>query len=417
METSLNVVIYSALFLGLYFEIFLVYTYVEKKGRFALPPRGKPALDAYPSTTIIVPAWNEERTLSTTIESLLALDYPKERLNIMIIDDGSSDDTLRVARRFLSSSSPHVSVFTKENGGKHTALNFALARIDTELIGCLDADSSVSPDALTAIIPHFDDPEVMAVTPSVQVRSPKGVLERMQAAEYMLGQFTRKIFSLLDGLYVTPGPFSIYRRSVFERIGGFAEGYQTEDMEMALRMQSHRFRIENAHGALVLTAPPKTLLALYRQRVRWVSGFLKNVCFRYRHMILNRRYGNLGLFTLPFALVSIVVALFFSGLYVKNIFLILDHQFAKVAALGFDALGRLPSFDWFFINLTPSRLIMYLLLATTVTLLFMGKRMVTRRLTPSVDMLYFIFLYGLVAPFWLVRSLYNLASAKEARWR
>ena len=110
-------------------------------------------------------------------------------------------------------------VFTKENGGKHTALNFAILNTTSDLIGCLDADSFVDPQALQEIIPYFDNNTVMAVTPSVQIHKPDNVLQKLQATEYMIGAFTRKVFSRINGLYVTPGPFSIYRKDIFDKIG------------------------------------------------------------------------------------------------------------------------------------------------------------------------------------------------------
>ena len=403
------------LFLTLYFEVFLLTTYFESKEQFERSSTMPRMPGKHPSVTIVVPAWNEASTLSGTINSLLALDYPKQKLHIIIVDDGSTDDTLAIAEQFTVS--PQVKVLHKENGGKYTALNLALTHTTTDLIGCLDADSYVERDALKAIIPYFDDEEVMAVTPSVQIHEPDNILRRIQAAEYMVGEFTRKIFSRINGLYVIPGPFSIYRKKIFATIGTFVHGYGTEDMEMALRMQSHRMKIENAHNALVFTVSPKTPYALYRQRVRWVSGFLKNAFFQYRYMFLNKKYGNLGLLTMPFAFASIFIALSFSALYVWNLGRFFHTKYLEYSALGFPTRFHWFNFDWFSLNLEFHRLVIYLLFFATVFLLFMGGYIVKNRFHFSRDMFYFILLYGFLAPFWLVRSLYNLITAKEAHWR
>ena len=415
MDTFLTILIYALLFLTMYFEVFLLLTYVEERDQFEISDTPNRMPGKYPSVTIVVPAWNEGETILGTVHSLLALDYPKDRLKVFIIDDGSTDDTLLVARRF--DGHPQIRVFSKENGGKFTALNLGLAHATTDLIGCLDADSYVASNALKEIIPYFDNAEVMAVTPSVQIHQPDNVLRRIQAAEYMIGQFTRKVFSRINGLYVTPGPFSIYRRSVFSIVGGFVHGYSTEDMEMALRLQSHRMKIENAHTALVYTVSPASPSALYKQRVRWVSGFLKNAFFAYRHMFFNPRFGNLGMLTMPIAFFSIFIALFFSGMYVRNLIKIGYEKYLQYSALGLHYSFGLPQFDWFSVNLEFRRLLIYCLLFTTVFFVLMGTRMVLKRFTFTRDMLYFLLLYGLIAPFWLMRSLYNLVTAKEARWR
>lgn len=415
MDNFFTLPIYVILFLTMYFEVFMLVTYFEESAEFKITPKIPRMPGKYPSVTIIVPAWNEGITILGTVESLLQLDYPKDKLTIFIIDDGSTDNTLEVAQTF--NGHPQVRVFTKENGGKFTALNLGLLHATTDLIGCLDADSFVAPDALMEIIPYFDNTEVMAVTPSVQIHNPDNVLRRVQAAEYMIGEFTRKVFSRINGLYVTPGPFSIYRRNVFEKIGGFVHGYNTEDMEMALRLQSHRMKIENAHTALVYTVSPATPIALYNQRVRWVSGFLKNAFFEYRHMFFNKKYGNLGMLTMPFAFFSIFIALFFSAMYVRNLITHGYEKYLEYSALGFHFSAQIPQFEWFSFNLEFRRLIVYCLLFTTIFFVLMGARMVLRRFAFTRDMLYFLLLYGLIAPFWLIRSLFNLVSAKEARWR
>lgn len=407
--------VYILLFLTLYFEVFLLVTYFEESESFVRTISLTRSKEKYPSVTIVVPAWNESTTIEGTINSLLELDYPKDLLQFYIIDDGSTDDTLEVARRFEVN--PQVHVFTKENGGKHTALNFAIAHSTSDLIGCLDADSFVDQRALQEIIPYFDNEVVMAVTPSVQIHKPDNILRKLQATEYMIGEFTRKVFSRINGLYVTPGPFSIYRKNIFEKIGGFVHAYGTEDMEMALRMQANRMKIENAHTAFVYTVAPRTPRALYKQRVRWVSGFLKNAFFSYRHMFLDKKYGNLGLLVLPFAFVSIFIAIFFSTLYLTSLIRIGYEKYVEYSAIGFNFNFHIPRFDWFSINLEFRTLIIYILFFTTMFFVFMGIRMAKNRFVLSIDMFYFLLLYGIIAPFWLVRSLFNLITAKEASWR
>ena len=415
MDTFFTFPIYVLLFLTMYFEVFMLLTYFEEKEQFQLSTQPLRMPGKYPSVTIVVPAWNEGETILGTVHSLLALDYPKDRLTIFIVDDGSTDNTLEVAKRFEGH--PQIRVFTKENGGKFTALNLGLTHATSDLIGCLDADSFVASNALKEIIPYFDNQEIMAVTPSVQIHNPDNILRRVQAAEYMIGEFTRKVFSRINGLYVTPGPFSIYRRKIFATVGGFVHGYNTEDMEMALRLQSHQMRIENAHTALVYTVSPATPRALYNQRVRWVSGFLKNAFFKYRHMFFNPKYGNLGMLTMPFAFFSIFIALFFCAMYVRNLGHLAYERYLQYSALGFHLRLDWPQFDWFSLNLEFRRLVVYCLFFTTIFFILMGTRMVLKRFTLTRDMLYFLLLYGLIAPFWLVRSLWNLITSREARWR
>ena len=196
--------VFVCLFLALYFEVFLLISFLESKPnkKTARKPR------RFPTVTIVVPSFNEERTIGATLTSLLALEYPKEKLEIVVVDDGSKDGTAAVAQEYAKNH-PQISYVHKENGGKYTALNFAIERSTAELIGCLDADSYVSPDSLIEVVKKFeDDQEAHAIMPAMKVAEPKSMLERMQAVEYTFGVFYKKMFDNIGALNVLPGPFS-----------------------------------------------------------------------------------------------------------------------------------------------------------------------------------------------------------------
>src|SRR3989344_1465349 len=258
--------LYVCLFVALYFEVFLMISFFEKR-----PSKKDRSLPAYyPSVSMLVPCFNEERTLASTIDSLLAMQYPEEKLEIVVIDDGSSDGTATIAEAYAKKYPSQVSFLKKRNGGKYTALNLGIERSEGELIGCLDADSFAAPDAL------------------------------MEAV---------KMFGNLSAINVLPGPFSMYRREVFEKIGVFRHAHNTEDMEIAFRMHANNLRIIKAHTTYVYTTVPTTVRSRLRQRTRWSQGFLQNAR-DYKYMFFNNRYGNFGMLVLPFALSAFV-----SGIY------------------------------------------------------------------------------------------------------
>jgi len=411
----MDIITYSVLFISLYFQVFLFVTLIQKYGnikdersrRKELSKRG-----TWPSTTIIVPAFNEEKTIGKTLESLLALDYPADKLNVVVVSDGSTDRTAEVARTYTDK---RITVYEKENGGKYSALNYAIERTKTEFIGCLDADSFVTPQALKIIMLYFDKKEVMAVCPSVQIWKAEKLLQKIQATEFLIGALTKKIFTFLGAVYVTPGPFSIYRKTVFEKIGGFRHGYSTEDMEMALRMQSHHMIIETAQDALIYTVAPSSLYALYKQRVRWVSGHLKNTILSYRFMLFKRAYGHLGMLTLPFAFVSVITAIFFFGYSVYTFGNFISDLVTRVFYMGIN--WSAPTFEWFFVGSGMKRMLIYYMVVLLAIYLMMASRLTHRRFHVSTGMIYFFFMYGIIAPFWLGKSLWNLLRAKEVPWR
>ncbi|MBI2048188.1 MAG: glycosyltransferase family 2 protein [Parcubacteria group bacterium] len=416
MEFIFTFIFFIALFIILFFEVFLLVTYFENKKSFtrlrAIPSIGTNS--TFPSVTIIVPCLNEGGTLSKTVGSLLALTYPQEKVSIFIVDDGSTDNTVEVARTFLTDS--RVKYFYKENGGKYSALNLGLEHATSELVGCLDADSFVSPDALTHIVRAFQNIEVMAVTPAIKVYEPRTIIQKIQETEYMLGILFKKLLACINAQYVTPGPFSVYRRSVFETAGTFKHAHQTEDMEMALRMHSKHLRIENALDAEVYTTAPKTVGKILNQRLRWTYGFMKNTS-DYRFMLFRKRYGNLGVFSLPFALISLLIVLYTAFYVLWKIGDFLMTKIIEVATVGFLTPLQSIELSWFFVHTETISIIVFLSIFLFIILLSLSVVRVRGGMKLKTSDAYFILLYSLIVPLWTARAVVKLFSWVPVKWR
>lgn len=401
---------YASLFVALYFEVFMLINFLEKRSSLKQEETLMP--QRLPTITVIVPAYNEEKTVVKTVFSLLKLDYPKEKLRIIVVDDGSTDKTPEVLRRFRGHK--RVTLLHKQNGGKYTALNSGIAISKSELIGCLDADSFVPPDTLGKIIPYFNDEKTMAVTPAMKIHRPDRFIRRVQSDEYDLGIFMKKCFSILHSITVTPGPFSIFRRQVFDNLGPFRAAHNTEDLEIAMRMQKNFYGIRNAHTAMVYTVGPGTIRKLYRQRVRWIYGFLANM-IDYRVLLFNRKYKHLGMFTLPGLVLSIIM--FFLSLAIG---LWSINKFIWQKILEFQAVGlHWPAwrFDW--INFTTdAKLLLFLILfGSTIALAMAGRRISEKKTSFSFHIIYFPIAYVILSIFWLSRAVLNVAIAEQAKWR
>lgn len=390
----------------------MLITFLEKRETLKKEESLVPSL--LPSVTIIVPVYNEETTVTTTVFSLLKLDYPKDKLKIIIVNDGSTDGTDRIIKRFKNNR--RVEIIQKRNGGKYTALNVGIARTESEMVGCLDADSFVPPDTLKKIVPYFENEKTMAVTPAIKIHRPDGFIRQVQSNEYNLGIFMKKCFSQLDSVTVTPGPFSIFRKEVFDTLGPFKEAHNTEDLEIALRMQKNFYRIANAHNAVVYTVGPDSLRKLYRQRVRWLNGFLAN-SLEYRSLFFNRKYGHLGVFALPMAFASIALFLVAIFTMLWNLGLTVERKLLEVQSVGWQWPEFDFRFDWFFVNTDSSTFIGLLLFAGSILLITYGKKISEKKFHFSPHTLYFPFVYGFFSIFWLLRAIYNTALSKESRWR
>ncbi|MFZ3043977.1 MAG: glycosyltransferase family 2 protein [Minisyncoccia bacterium] len=410
---SPDVLTYPFLFIAIFFESFVLVTLLSKPARSA---RTRMPGAETPSVAIIVPCWNEAGTVAATCESLLALEYPKEKLEIILVDDGSTDATPEAMARFAEH--PQVRIITKENGGKHTALNIGIASTDAEFIGCLDADSFVEPDALREVIPCFARVEVAAVTAAMSVHAPKNMLQHMQNAEYTFGITLRHVLASVNGLYVTPGPFSFYRHSTLKELGGFRHAHQTEDMEMALRIQRAGYEIENAPRARVYTKSPDTILKLVKQRTRWTTGFLRNVLGDYRGLIGSRKHGVLGMLVLPVAVIAIVSSiLLFSVALIQLAHTILTALQIRIGIPLSYTLMPHGSFDWFYFPANFYTILGVITLMTSLTLIMIGKRVSKTPGQIGLGLISYTFLYGLVAPLWLVRATADVTFGKNRDWK
>ena len=414
MELLFTSFLYTFLFVVLYFQVFLILTLIEHKESLDVTVDGSDTLARKPSVTIIVPIFNEEKTVVKTVLSLLDLNYPKDKLFVMVVDDGSKDNSWNVVQQFKDN--PQVLLHKKENGGKYTALNYAIEHATSELIGCLDADSFVDSEALIHMMPYFDNPEAAAVTPSLKIQNPDSILGMVQSAEYSMGVFTRKILGLLDAQYVTPGPFSIFRREVFSKVGMYKHAHNTEDLEMALRLQEQHYRITNAHKAVVYTVGPRTLYKLYKQRVRWTGGFIQNT-LDYKRMILNPKYGNLGLLVLPLAMYSIAGSMIFLCYNVYTFTTNVIREIERLNIVGFNWDFHAFTLEWYFYNLQTTFFLGVFAISVVLFAIWYGKRLTGIKDKQSFDFIYFLLIYSLISPLWLVTSVYNTIIKRDAAWR
>jgi len=411
---NVELIVYPFIIAALYFEVFLLLTFLSAPAR---ERRVRAVVSHTPTVAMIVPCWNEQDSIIGTVNSLLSLDYPEDKLSVVVVNDGSTDNSAEVLKVFEGH--PRVTIIHQANGGKHTALNAGIdAATNAELVGCLDADSFVEKDALREIISYFDDPKVAATTVAMSVHEPKTMLESMQNAEYIMGIGLRHALSVVNGIYVTPGPFSLYRRDIVQKVGGFKHGHQAEDMEMALRLQREGYWIENAVKARVYTNVPATLKKLVKQRTRWTSGFLRNVIYDYRDLVGNPQYGTLGLLVLPLGFAAIAGGVLLFGLAV---FLTLSnlskaYLVAHDVPLAFTLTPRL-SLEWFYLPVTAMTLLAVVAAVGSIIFIVIGKH-VSR--TPSkigFGIVGYLLVYGLVAPFWLVRAMFDVATGTHRAWR
>lgn len=400
----IEILVYFAIFVGLYFTIFLFSVYFTNQKKIYKEPKKK----IFPLVCLIVPCYNEAKNIGKTLHSLLNLDYPKDKLEIIVVDDGSADNTFQTAKTFQARDNK-IKVFRKKNGGKYTALNFGLLKTNAKFIGSVDADSYLDISALKKVIKYFEDPKIKAVASTVKISEIKNILTGILYIEYLMAAFWRKFFSLLNGLYITPGAFSVYRREIFKILGPYQDPYRllAEDLEIAFRLQKKNFKIAYAIDAFVYTKSPTTFNSLLRQRTRWYKAFLLTLK-DYLGLLNIKKHGNLS-FLLYFSIIFIFIPII---LVSYNLWKMIDFALARIhqfALTGFD-FSHFFSFDWRFLNfnISPIFVLGNLCLIVFLIYLFFGKKLTFDKRSLKKESFFFILFYTYLNAFWWIAAIFSL---------
>ena len=305
-------------------------------------------LKGFAKVSIIIPAHNEEGTIERTIDSLLKLNYPKNRMEIIVVNDESTDNTAGVAERFK-----HVKLINNRHRGvgKASAVNCGLKYAIGEFVAIVDADSEVSRNSLRNALKHFSSGKVGSVITPIKVLKSKNIYNHLQRIEYSFTAMIRELMSRVNTLYYSHGVLSIFRKNLIKNLGGFDENNLTEDLEIAMRLKANGYDIRMASGALTYTRVPMTFAGLWRQRVRWYRGFMYNI-IKYRRVIFRKKYGLYGNFQLPLNIFGLTILALVFALFSYELIHKIYSWIIKIIILKFDIfyIGELPSVKHVILN-------------------------------------------------------------------
>ncbi len=349
MMNGITLAYLSLTFIAIYImTLFALINFENRKTLFSYPKTKKKYF-----VSIIVPCYNEESSLNETVEKILDSGYPRNKLEVIIVDDGSKDNTSKIARN-LEKKYPNVIFLHKKNSGKADSLNEGIKLASGEIIGVVDADSFPHKGSIEKMVGYFDDPQMGAVTSFVFIRDQKkNLLTFIQSLEYILLGWTRKLLDYIDSVYVTNGPLSLYWKAHVLKVGGFDPKTMTEDVDLTWNLMANGYKTAMCLGARVDSLAPTKVKAWFRQRTRWGIGGVQAL-IKYKSLFL--RKGIFGVFVLPFVSFSIFLTLvvFFFSLYLflKNfpsILLGLGYsQFSGAPLLNFNNFLFVPSILFLF---------------------------------------------------------------------
>ncbi|MFC4356530.1 glycosyltransferase [Halobium salinum] len=256
------------------FVLVAFYYWVVGAGALASAGAEGPTVDddALPSVSVLVPAYDEAGYIGETVRSVLETEYDPERLEVIVVDDGSTDDT---AAEAAAVDSDLVRVVSKSNGGKHSALNYGLLFASNEVVVTVDADTTLESDSLRRLVaPFVDEPDLGGVAGTIRVANRSGLLGRCQALEYVVGiNLKRRLFDRLGAVTIVPGCFGAFRREALETVSGYEPDTLTEDFDVTMKVLRAGYRVR-ASDAVATTEAPDDWRSLYRQRLRWYRGNL-----------------------------------------------------------------------------------------------------------------------------------------------
>ncbi len=302
----------------------------------------KLAAGNYPGVSIVVPMWNEGKTIAATLDSLIQMQNEyKGLMEIIVIDDFSTDNSFAIVEEYTRKYN-FIRLFMKDGErGKSESLNQGFRMAKYELVGCVDADSYPEPSALNHVVKEFQDPRVGAVTTKLVVNNPKNWVEWFQHIEYIYSNFILMAIDSLDAVFITRGPLSIYRKDVMMQIGGFLPAHKTptEDMEITFRIRKAGYKIRGSRDAKVYTSVMTSWKNLFWQRMRWNRGTLINF-WMHRDMMLDSRYGMFSIFVFPtstmmIAMIGVIVLYMLS----KTLSALWNHVMALFWTLSY---GQIP---------------------------------------------------------------------------
>lgn len=345
--------------------------------------------------SVLVPAYNEEAGIESTVRSLLASDYPQ--LQIIVIDDGSTDRTAELAEGV---GDPRVLVVRQPNAGKAAALNTGLAHTSHDVVIMVDADTVFEPDAIHHLVQPLAHPAVGAVSGNTKVGNRRGLLAKWQHLEYCFGfNLDRRMFEVLECMTTVPGAIGAFRRDAILGVGGVSDDTLAEDTDLTMALWRAGWRVLYEESAIAWTEVPTSLRQLWRQRYRWCFGTIQSMWKHrgaVREMGVAGRFGRRGLTYLALNQVALPLLGPVIDVFALYGVLFLDPLSSAGVWFGFMAIQllcagyalkldgeRVRTLWWMPFQLVVYRQLMYLVVIQSVVALLLGSRLKWQRMKRS----------------------------------
>jgi len=401
-------VFFFYMFVGMYMLSLFIFIFIQNRDKMFHHPKSKPE-----PVSVIIPCFNASSSIGNTIESVQNLDYPKEMIEIIVVDDRSTDHSVEIIKRYIKKYGNVKLIINKRNsGGAAEPTNLGVKAAKHKFIAVTDDDSAPQPDALKKMLGFLqEDEKNAAVTCAVLVRKQEKFIQKLQAIEYLVIAFGRKLLDLIDSVYVTPGPFALYKKKALLEVGLFDTKNLTQDIEIVWRLIAHGYKAKMSLSAKVYSDAPKKFKVWFRQRIRWNIGGTQSI-IKHRKFLFKK--GMLGAFIIPYFSFSLFLGIFglalFTYLLIKRaIFYYLSTSqsiYAQSTILTLQDLTFAPSI----LNFLGAALFL-IGGAFTVTVISIMKEPEVRNKN-IFNIAFYLIVYLSIYPFIMITALYKLARGK-----
>jgi len=396
------------MFVSIYFlTLFLLLYAKNRKQMFDYPKTNKKYI-----VSVLVPTYNEEKTVADTIKKIFEIDYPIKEL--IVLNDGSTDKTKEVVEKLLKKY-PKLKLVNKKNSGKGDSLNQGIKISKGELIAVVDADSYPAKDSFKKMVGFFEDETVGAVTCVFIPRNENRFFEKLQAIEYNVIAFTRKLLDYVDAIYVTPGPLAMYRGSALRKIGGFDTKNMTEDIEATWHLTKAGYQRRMCLSTNATTTVPTKFKPWYKQRRRWNIGGMQCIA-KYKKEFFKK--GMLGFFILPFFILQLFLGLLGLSIFV---YLITTRIISNYIFTKYSINVGTPLITMNDLHVTASFLnylgiILFLVGGVFLVLVLFVIRRELLKKQNFFNLLVYLLIYLSIYPFIMISAIYKFIK-RDYKWR
>ncbi len=290
-------------------------------------------LDTYPSVTVLIPAYNEERNIENTLKAATSIDYPE--YEVVVVDDASTDRTAEIVTHYVNRGKVRL-IRKLVNQGKAMALNDAIPCTNGEILLIIDADASPDPDILKYMVPHFRFPRVAAVTGNPRVANRKTLLGKLQSIEFTsIISLQRRAQRVWGRIMTMSGVVGAFRRSALIDVGQYSPEMATEDIDLTWKLHLRHYDVRYEARAIVWMRVPQSLSGLWKQRRRWTLG-LSQVLRRHGPTALGWKHRRLW----PVMLESTLSILWAYAFVLLTVLWIISYS------AGYPPVGASPIPNW-----------------------------------------------------------------------